>query len=47
MRYHRLVYYFVRIFAISDDLQRDLFSRAFLKIMRGPARLRHCENIKS
>ena len=40
MRYHRSVYYFVRIFAIPDDLQRDLINQAFLKIMQGPAKLR-------
>ncbi len=47
LRYYRLIYYFLRIFAIPDDLQHDLFNQIFLKIMRGLAKLRHCDNIKS
>ena len=47
MRYYRLIYYFLRLFSIPDDQQHDLFNQIFLKIMRGLAKLRHCDNIKS
>lgn len=46
-RYHRLIYYFLRIFEIADEQHHDLFNQIFLKIMKGLERIKHCDNIKS
>jgi RNA polymerase sigma-70 factor (ECF subfamily) len=46
-RYHRLIYYSLTIFDIPDDQRQDLFNQIFLKIIKGLARIKHCDNIKS
>jgi RNA polymerase sigma-70 factor (ECF subfamily) len=45
--YSKLVYYFIRIFALPDDCIDDLFNQIFLKVVKGLAELDDARNIKS
>lgn len=46
-RYHRLIYYFLRIFELPDDQIDDLFNQIFVKIIRGLEHIKHTNNLKS
>jgi RNA polymerase sigma-70 factor, ECF subfamily len=46
-RYHRLIYYFLRIFRLPDDQLDDLFNQIFVKILKGLGGIRHARNIKA
>jgi RNA polymerase sigma-70 factor (ECF subfamily) len=46
-RYHRLIYYFLRIFGLPDDQLEDLFNQIFLKIIKGLGNIKHSKNLKS
>lgn len=46
-RYHKLVYYFLRIFELPDEDRDDVFNQVFVKVLRGLPNIKHYNNLKS
>jgi len=46
-RYHKLIYYFLRMFDLTMDDRDDVFNQVFVKVLRGLPGIKHYNNLKS